>query len=181
MACSPAGYSPCGCKESDTAEWLTISLHNRSPCHALKITVCWLYLKKAGEPEEGLGQKWGGVIKGMLMMMAKSCVLTVVMTHEINVWKNCTELNARALLSHFNYIRLFMTPWTVACQAPLSMQSLQQEYWSGLSCPPPGYFPHPGIESGSPALQAESLPLSHKSSPTKCTPSTNLGKYEHGQ
>ena len=34
----------------------------------------------------------------------------------------------------------------------------RQEYWSGLPCPPPGHLPDPGIEPGSPALQADSLP-----------------------
>ena len=49
------------------------------------------------------------------------------------------------------------TPWTVAHQAPLSMGFLRQEYWSGLPFPPPGDLPQPGIEPGSPALQADSL------------------------
>ena len=53
--------------------------------------------------------------------------------------------------------RLFATPWNVACQAPLSMGFSRQEYWSGLPCPPPGDLPNPGIEQGSPALQADSL------------------------
>ena len=40
--------------------------------------------------------------------------------------------------SHFSHVQLFATPWTVACQAPLSMGFSRQEYWSGLLCPPPG-------------------------------------------
>ena len=50
-----------------------------------------------------------------------------------------------------------MTPWTVACQAPLSMGFSRQEYWSGLPFPSPGDLPDLGIELGSPALQANSL------------------------
>ena len=50
------------------------------------------------------------------------------------------------------------TTWTVTCQAPLSMEFLRQEYWSGLLGPPPGGLPNPGIQPGSPALQAGSLP-----------------------
>ena len=38
------------------------------------------------------------------------------------------------------------TPWTVACQAPLSMGFSRQEYWSGLPCPPPGDLSDPGTE-----------------------------------
>ena len=53
---------------------------------------------------------------------------------------------------------LFVTPWTVACQAPLSMGFSRQEYWSGWPFPSPGDLPNPGIEPGSPALQADSLP-----------------------
>ena len=49
------------------------------------------------------------------------------------------------------------TPWTVARQAPLSMEFSRQEYWSGLSCLPPRDLPDPGIKHGSPALQADSL------------------------
>ena len=52
---------------------------------------------------------------------------------------------------------LFATPWAVACQAPLWGFS-RPEYWSGLSCPPPGDLPNPGIKARSPALQADSLP-----------------------
>ena len=50
-----------------------------------------------------------------------------------------------------------MIPGTVVCQAPLSMEFSRQEYWDGLSFLPPGDLPDPGIEPGSPALQADSL------------------------
>ena len=63
------------------------------------------------------------------------------------------------MLTHFNRVQLFATLWTVACQAPLSMGFSRQEYWSGLPCPPPGDLPDPGIEPGSPAWQADSLPI----------------------
>ena len=51
-----------------------------------------------------------------------------------------------------------MTPWTVAYQAALSMGFSRQEYWSGLAFPSPGELPNPGIEPGSPTLQADALP-----------------------
>ena len=54
----------------------------------------------------------------------------------------------------------FTTPWTVACQAPLSMGFPRQEYWMGLPFPPPGGLPDLGIESASAALQVDYLPLS---------------------
>ena len=50
-----------------------------------------------------------------------------------------------------------MTPWTVACQSPLSMEFSRQEYWSGLPFPSSGDLPDPGLEPGSPTVQADSL------------------------
>ena len=58
----------------------------------------------------------------------------------------------------FSLVRLFATPWTVACQASTSTGFSRPEYWSGLSFPSPGDLPDPGMEPGSPALQADSLP-----------------------
>ena len=54
-------------------------------------------------------------------------------------------------------VRLFATPWTVTYQAPPSMGFSRQEYWSGLPFPSAGDLPDPGIEAGSPALQADAL------------------------
>ena len=55
-------------------------------------------------------------------------------------------------------VQLFETPWTVPHQARQSMEFSRQEYWSGLPFPSPGDLPNPGIEPGSPALQADALP-----------------------
>ena len=55
-------------------------------------------------------------------------------------------------------VQLFVTPWTVSHQAPLSKGFSRHEYWSELPFPSPGDFPDPEIEPGSPALQADSLP-----------------------
>ena len=65
------------------------------------------------------------------------------------------------VLSHFSCVQVFTTLWTVAHQAPLSMGSSREEYWSGLPCPPPGHLPDSGIKLSStvsPALKADSLP-----------------------
>ena len=58
------------------------------------------------------------------------------------------------MLSHFSHVQLFVTLWTVACQAPLSMGILQQEYWSRLLFPSPGDLPDPGVEPTSPTSPA---------------------------
>ena len=55
-------------------------------------------------------------------------------------------------------VRLFAAPWTVAHQAPPSVGFSRQKYWSGLPFPFPGDLPNPGIEPGSPTLQADALP-----------------------
>ena len=71
-------------------------------------------------------------------------------------------------LSPFSRIQLFLTLWTIACQAPLSMGFSRQEYWSGLPCPPPGIFLMQGLN---PCLlrllhwQAGSLPLAPPGKP----------------
>ena len=50
------------------------------------------------------------------------------------------------MLSLFSHVRLYVTLWTVACQAPLSVGVSRQEHLSGLPCPPPGDLPEPGIK-----------------------------------
>jgi len=64
---------------------------------------------------------------------------------------------------------ILVTPWTIACQSPLSMGFSRQEYWSGLPFPSPENLPNPGIEPRSPALQADLYQLSHKGSPPTVT------------
>ena len=58
-----------------------------------------------------------------------------------------------------------VTLWTIAHQAPVSMEFSRQEYWSGLPCTPPGDPLDPGIKSSSSALQVDSLLLSHLGNP----------------
>ena len=59
------------------------------------------------------------------------------------------------------------TPWTTAHQALLSMRFSRQGYWSGLPFPSPRDLPNPGIEPGSPAMQADSLPTELQGKPQK--------------
>ena len=51
-----------------------------------------------------------------------------------------------------SHVQLFVTPWTVACQASLSMGFLRPKYWRGLPLPSPGDLLDPGIKPASPAL-----------------------------
>jgi len=83
------------------------------------------------------------------------------------------------MLSRFGHVRFFANPWTVTCQAPLSMEFSQQEHWNGLPCPPPGDLPDPGIEPmypASPVLQVDSLPDEPWGSPRKVHALNKIGR-----
>ena len=58
----------------------------------------------------------------------------------------CQQHAHSCMRSHFSCVQLFLTLWTRPCQAPLPKEFSRQEYWSGLSRPPPGDLPNPGIE-----------------------------------
>ena len=58
----------------------------------------------------------------------------------------CFFLLPTCMLSHFSCVWLFSTLWTVASQAPLSMEFSRQGYWSGFPCSPPGYLPDTEIK-----------------------------------
>ena len=94
--------------------------------------------------------------------------------HEIKIHlllgrKAMTNL-VKVKVKSLSCVRLFATPWTVAYQAPPSMGFSRQECWSGLPFPSPGDLPNPGIERGSPALQADALP----SEPSSAITTSNL-------
>ena len=68
------------------------------------------------------------------------------------------EVSFDVKVKSLSRIQIFATSWTVAYQAPLSMRFSTQEYCSGLPFPFPGDLPGPGIEPGSPTLEADALP-----------------------
>ena len=79
--------------------------------------------------------------------------------------RKTTKLDERNQVNvSLSRVRLFVTPWTVAHQMPLSIGFPRQEYWSGLPFLSPGDLPDPGTEPVSPAWQADSLPLSYAGS-----------------
>ena len=67
-------------------------------------------------------------------------------------------MSMKVKVKSLSRVRLFATLWTVAHQAPPSMEFSRQEYWSGLPFPSPGDLPNPGTKPGSPSLQADALP-----------------------
>ena len=68
-----------------------------------------------------------------------------------------TQEKVKVKVKSLSRVRLFATPWTIAYQPSPSMGFSRQEYWSGLPFPSPGDLPDPGIEPGSPALEADAL------------------------
>ena len=70
---------------------------------------------------------------------------------------SCEQVYRSEMVKLLSRVRLFVTPWTIAYQAPPSMGFSRQEYWSGLPFPSPGDLPDPGIEPRSPAFQADAL------------------------
>ena len=85
-----------------------------------------------------------------MTLLCKQRIVTYPML-EAACWKTYQDIKKQmeslvcCVLSHFSRVQLFVTPWTVAHQVPLSMELSRQEYWNGLPCPPPGDLPHLGI------------------------------------
>ena len=111
------------------------------------------------------------LFRGLLLIYLRTTLLgtyiSPVCTHRQTPCKPQSSRShpARCVLSRFSHVQLFITPWTVAHQAPLSMGFYRQEYWSGLPCPFPEDLPNSGLEPISPAstaLQANSLLQSHQ-------------------
>ena len=76
--------------------------------------------------------------------------ISVILKHQSHAQESVLALVAQSCPT-------LCDPWTAAHQAPLSMRFFRQGHWSGLPFPSPGDLPNPGIEPGSPALQADSL------------------------
>ena len=75
----------------------------------------------------------------------------------MNYKTTSTGLKKKKKMKSLSRVQLFVTPWTVGHQAPLSVRFSRQEYWRGLQFPSPGDLPDPGIESRSLTLQADAL------------------------
>ena len=108
--------------------------------------------------------------------MVATALTPIVLLLWIFSWKKKVKLLSRA--------RLFVTPWTVAYQAPLSMGFSRKEHWSELPFPSPGDLPDSGTEPVSPTLQADAL-LSEPPGKSifsylafKCSAWLNLGLHQ---
>ena len=136
MNCSPRGSSIHGILQARILEWVATSI----------------FLTQASYLR----------LLGLLHWQASSLPLTHLgsLNNEKHVY--LSAISPSIVLSHHGGGLVakshptLATPWTVACQGPLSMGFFRQEYWSGLPFPSPGALPDPGIEPRSPALQAYS-------------------------
>ena len=90
----------------------------------------WLYQNNSGNKKE-----WARPSSSLFITQSQEWLVSQSLSH---VWP-------------------FVTSWTVACQAPLSMEFPRQEYWSGWPSPSPGDLPNPGVEPRSPTPQTDSL------------------------
>ena len=70
----------------------------------------------------------------LILLNAFSVSSDMIVWVSLSIWSNTYMLEG--VLSRFSCVQLFVTLWTVACQAPLSMGFSRPEYWSGLPCPP---------------------------------------------
>ena len=113
-------------------------------------------------------------LKMLFWMKAVFFMRLLLVFNQVFIWisdsviagSHCGALSEKELLfSHSVVSDSFETPWTIAHQAPLSMGFSRQEYWSGLPFPSLRDLSNPRIEPESPALQADSPPLSHWGSP----------------
>ena len=100
---------------------------------------------------------------GHVLQMVKQGILASI------GWDNTSRRrNAFPEGRRFSHVRLCVTPWTIACQAPMSTGFSRQEYWSEVPCPSPGDVPNPRIKPTSLGLlcwQVGSLPLAPHGKP----------------
>ena len=167
-------YSPRGCKESDTTEWISLLLSCGPRSHI------WESCKLENSTNY---YEWTTFPKSfnMFFEIAPQFIHIVISRCRYYFWVSIrssffqqpnTCLNGTThyfpppqVYMHTQSLQSCPTLWIIAYQAPLSMGFSRQENWTGLPCPPPGDLPDLGIESASPALQTDSLLLSHWGSP----------------
>ena len=129
-----------------------------------RLKIIWFYATPLppGQHEESLDQQAGreaGVFISLLPPSQAADLQWLPFSDKSQISESDLSPSAIAidlilllLFSHWVLSNSFVTPWTVACQALLSMGLPRQEYWTGLPFPSPGYLPNPGIEPISPTL-----------------------------
>ena len=105
--------------------------------------------------------------------------LLTIQIWEKGIKKKTTVCCRKVKVKSLSFVQLFETLWTVAYQAPPSMEFSRQEHWSGLPFPSPGDLPDPGIKPRSPALQADPLPSEPPGKPWEVVGNTKMNMTEY--
>ena len=127
--------------------WIQFSSHMGSPFPVTKLNFLWVI--------EEISPRGKNIIYSFKILLSTYCMLRNMLSYML--WYKCCECVCVCVLSHFHHVQFFVTPSTIAHQAPLFMGFSQQEYWHRLPCPPLGELPNPGTKPTSPALQVDSL------------------------
>ena len=178
MDCSLPGSSLHGILQARVLEWVAISFSRGSSQPGNQTGVSALQADSL--PIELSGKRQWFVMSIQINRAALLILVGLIHTFVVNTrsgrqlfWSwlcslTCVELACYRpfwwLVHVFSHVRLSATPWTVAHQAPLSMEFSRQDYWSGLPFPTPVDHPSPGIEPaslGSPALTGGFFTTSH--------------------
>ena len=104
-------------------------------------------------PEKPFCGHWCRILSQYTYVIAMSFTILYLLCSKLGSLKKHVKVKS------LGGVLLFVTPWTVAHQAPLSMGFSRHQYWSGLPSPSPGDLPDPGITPRSSSLQAEALAL----------------------
>ena len=94
--------------------------------------------------------KWDNTLESAFIKKKKDCLFLK--------WKTSYEQKVKVKVKLLSRVQLFATPMDCSLSGSFSMGFSRQECWSGLPFPSPGDLPNPGIEPGSPSLQADALP-----------------------
>ena len=145
---------------------LKLELETRQDCTRTGSKELWL-----GKSQQG--KVWDSGSKGHsfpeLLKILFSCDLTklnIPSSKCVYFNLHCSPATQKWKCYSLSCVWLFVTPWTVAHQSPLSVGFYRQEYWSGLPCPPPRDLPNPKMEPESPTWQADSLPSESPGKPS---------------
>ena len=141
----PVGWLPSCRVHARHTHQVKLPMRPSQVCNFYTIISCW-----------GAGQHTWITASKQQLNFSTCCLLFITGDTQLRTNKTCCVC-----------VRYLAIPWTVACQAPLSVGFSRQEYWSELLCPPPRDLPDPGLEPRSPALRADSLPFEPRGKPEK--------------
>ena len=183
MDCSPPGSSVHGILQARILEWIAMPFSRESSWLGDQTCVsCLLHWQTGSLPPAPPGKRplgisnsgnqvdwWWPFPKYHLGVLLQKCFPDTLRHRTLwpSIFSNASRLPEKLglvkpvkdkIVQLLSSVRLFVTPQTVTRQVSLSMGFSRQEHWSGLPCPSPEDLPYPGIEPGSPALRADSLP-----------------------